>query len=159
MAKKIKPYVPPPPEPVKPYVPQTKISAESKKLMLQEAVGYWDAQSKYYGWTEAVPPNVAKRLAGITAAVDLETAQKASEKAKGAIQSALLAAWAGKKIPGPDLPENWEGKAKKAESLAKWLDSIDNLTGAKQQYRKAEEYRERADKLRKELDAKKVCRV
>ena len=155
MAKKIPKSVPVPEAIPKPYVPRTPVSESEKNSLYQDVCLYWKTQAKYYGWTGDHPENIERRLQSILGAVDLETAEEAHRKTRGAMQFTFLAAWANSRIPGPDLPENWEKKAKRAESLAKMLDAKDDVEGAKRQYRKMEEYQERADKLQRSLDKEK----
>lgn len=150
--KKIDATVPPAPEPPPPpYVPQTPIAPEARKTLYDEACAYWDEQCEYYGDEEAIKPlNIQARLQAILGAVDLEMANLSFKKAQGAIQMSLLASWSRKDISGPNEPLNWLRKAAKAESLAKMLDSKDDVEGARTQYIRAEECRERAAAAKKE---------
>ena len=91
-----------------PYVPQTPVSKEQLGKMREEALAYFRSEATYYGHGMVPPFNVAARVEGILGAVDLESARVALQKAKSAGLMSLLAAWATKKIPGPDTSENWK---------------------------------------------------
>jgi len=131
-----------------PYVPQTPISDLRKQEMYQESCAYWLSQSVYYGYDGDKPLNVVKRLQAILGAPDEEKAQEALRKARGAIEMSLLAAWGSKRIPGPNLPETWEKKAKQQENLAKMLEKKGQPDQADERLRQAEEFRARAAKLK-----------
>jgi uncharacterized lipoprotein len=74
----------------------------------------------------------------------LELSEKAMEK----VRTSLIGMWARKKIPGPQTPENYEKKAKKAESLVKMQEKKGNDAAAERQRRRAHELRARAAQLR-----------
>ena len=128
-----------------PYVPQTPVSKEQLGKMREEALAYFRSEATYYGHGMVPPFNVAARVEGILGAVDLESARVALQKAKSAGLMSLLAAWATKKIPGPDTSENWMKKTREAEALAKMLESKGNLGLARSQYDRADEFRARAE--------------
>lgn len=121
--------------------------------MYEEACAYWYKQCDYYGHDGDRPTNIQKRLQAILGAVDFETATIALEKTKAAALMSLLAAWTRNEIPGPDEPDNWEKKGRRATSVAKMLDKKDDIEGARSQYDRAEECFKRAEELRKKKHA------
>lgn len=89
----------------------------------------------------AIPERITLK---VKAVLDAETIDEAVRLQRRALDSALtffLAAWANKKIPGRITELNVEGRAKKAENLADYLDSQGLHEQAKAQRQRADELR------------------
>jgi hypothetical protein len=137
----------------KPYVPRTPVSGRYKKDLTKTLESYWKDQCDYYGADDYEKPvHVEKRIQAVIGAVDLETADQAATKAKSVIEMHLLARWAAHRIPGPESYEACVKIAKKAESLAKFLESKDLDDQAATQYRRADEAWEKAKTIKNRIE-------
>ena len=141
---------PPPP----PYIPRTPISESDLQNLYNKACSIWDEQCEYYGHDGDRPMHVVRRLQAILGAVDLETAQAAAKKAEEVMFMCLMNLLAKHRIPGPDDPLNWEKRGKNAQSLAKMLESKDDIAGARSQFIRAEECFAKAASLKKRKNEK-----
>lgn len=85
----------------------------------------------------------------ILTAPDLSTAQEMSKKAVESLRmSCSVLAYYLKRIPGPKTPESLEKKAKQAENLAKFQESLGKDEAATKQKVRAESLRAEAASLR-----------
>jgi hypothetical protein len=132
-------------EPVIPvYIPITAISLDEKKKIASNIKAEGIKTCNYYGLNEWPEEAMSKRINNILDAPDLETAIEASRRAVDRLQIHLLSLWGKGLIFGPTTPEALENRAKKAESLAKYLESIGNVDAAEKQ-------RDRAERIREEI--------
>lgn len=123
------------------YVPLTAITAEAKAELAKQVRAECEALMPKYG-LQAWPDEIMMpRMAAILNAVDAETAGKAVKRALDRMQTHLWALWAAGRISGPVNKLNVEVKAKKAESLARYLESIGQDEQAAKQWERAEKIR------------------
>jgi hypothetical protein len=125
------------------YVPITAISLEEKRAIYNKVTDEGLKTCNYYGLDKWPEEAMAKRMNAILDAPDLEMAVLAKQKATDRLQIHLLSLWGKGAIWGPATFDNLESRAKKADSLATYLESIGNLEGADKQ-------RERAERIRSE---------
>lgn len=96
---------------------QTKLKRLYKKVYAECLV-----TMLHYGGTEEHLQERLPTISRILTAQSPEEADLLCRKALGSIEMYIFSLWSKRKIPGPNTPLSIEIKAKKAESLAKYLD-------------------------------------
>ncbi len=124
------------------YVPLTPVAMGEKEKYVQRLRTDGLELCKYHGMAEWPDDIMAGFVLSILNAPDKETTERAFAKATDRLQVHLWAQWAVGKITGPITALNVEVRAQKAESLAKYLDSMGDTEGADKQYQRAERIRD-----------------
>ena len=101
----------------------------------------------YYG-LEELDGRIWNKVDDILRAATSWDAHNLAKKAKDSALIHCLSMWSKGRARGPATPENFEKKAKQAESLAEFHDKKGNGETAKKQIQRAEALRKEADKLR-----------
>jgi hypothetical protein len=120
---------PPPPEPVE----RTVVDAEVAKKLIAETRGKLKAMAEYYAVDEdedevrtgemaLIPERIQEHLRKVFFAKDLAEAQVMCRRALEREHIHLMKLWGDGRISGPATADNIDSRAKKAESLAKWMD-------------------------------------
>lgn len=132
-----------------PYEPQTPITPQEQKSLYDGLMGHWESECLHYGYDEEMPPHLVAKTQAVLGAVDAEKTREAEVKARQAMLTWILGEWARGKIHGPETVHTLEKQRKKAENLAKFLESKGLDAQAASQWNKAEELAVRIAEMEK----------
>jgi hypothetical protein len=128
------------------------VPQEALKALVEDTKARMLETADYYGLPhDHIEGRHWLKMDRILAATTPEEAIFLQRRAIQAVLMTCLYCWHERRIRGPASPENFEKKAKSAESLAKWQEKQGNDEAAVKQ-------KERAAALRREADAARVGR-
>jgi len=129
------------------YVPQTPISDEQKKTMYSELCDRMNDMMDHYN-ADNIPDRVKFYANRIYAAPDLQIAKEVRHKTLQKLQIHFLAMWSKHRILGPDSLQGCLKRSKEADNLANFLESKNDLQGARRERQRAARMRAKATELR-----------
>ena len=132
-----------------PYEPQTPVTQEFQRSTYEEVMRHWDDECDRYGYSDEIPHHLVAKTQAVLGAVDLEKTKEAAAKAKQSMLVWILGEWSRGKISGPATIHTLEKQRKKAENLARFLESKQLDQQAAAQWDKAEKLAERILEMEK----------
>lgn len=132
-----------------PYEPQTPISPEEQRAFYDDLMKHWENECSHYGYDEEMPHHLVAKTQAVLGAVDAEKTREAAVKARQSMLTWILGEWSRGKISGPATVHTLEKQRKKAENLAKFLESKGLDAQAASQWDKAEDLAVRIAEMEK----------